>query len=68
MYIELQTIHNGVVEMYCENIIKAGNHFLENPMETPFIPAWNRVTSAFPDILNEITEAVEADMREYGSK
>ncbi len=56
------------VEMYCENIIKAGNHFLENPMETPFIPAWNRVTSAFPDILNEITEAVEADMREYGSK
>ncbi len=55
------------VEMFCENIIKAGNHFLENPMETPFIPSWNRVTSAFPDILQEITDAVDADMKQYGS-
>lgn len=55
------------VEMFCENIIKAGRHFLGNPMETPFIPSWNRVASAFPDILDEITAAVEADMAEYGS-
>lgn len=54
------------VEMFCENIISAGNHFLENSMETPFIPSWNRVTSAFPEILQEINEAVEADMKEYG--
>jgi len=56
------------VEMFCENIIKAGKHFLEAPMETPFIPSWNRVSSAFPEILQEITEAVEADMEEYQSK
>ncbi len=55
------------VEMFCENIIKAGRHFLDCPMETPFIPSWNRVASAFPDILDEITAAVEADMAEYGS-
>lgn len=55
------------VEMFCENIIKAGNHFLDNAMETPFIPSWNRVTSAFPEILDEITAAVDADMKEYGS-
>ena len=56
------------VEMFCENIIKAGKHFLEAPMETPFIPSWNRVSSAFPEILQEITEAVEADMEEYQTK
>lgn len=56
------------VEMFSQNIVNAGKHFLENPMETPFIPSWNRVTSAFPEILNEITAAVEADMSEYGSK
>ena len=56
------------VEMFAENIIKAGNHFLDAPMETPFIPSWNRVSSAFPEILQEITEAVEADMEEYQTK
>lgn len=56
------------VEMFCENIIKAGKHFLDAPMETPFIPSWNRVSSAFPEIMQEITEAVEADMEEYQPK
>ncbi len=35
-------------------------------METPFIPSWNRVEAAFPEILDEITAAVDADMQEYG--
>ncbi|CAA6827039.1 MAG: Glycosyltransferase [uncultured Thiotrichaceae bacterium] len=55
------------VELFSENIMIAGNHFLDTPMETPFIPSWNRITSAFPDILQEITEAVELDMKEYKS-
>ena len=58
----------NAVEMFSENIIDAGKHFLKHPMETPFIPAWNRVSSAFPDILDEITKAVDADMAEYGSQ
>ncbi|AHK15615.1 MAG: glycosyl transferase [Thalassolituus sp.] len=49
------------VELFAENIMNAGEHFLANPMETPFIPSWNRVISAVPDILDRIYEAVEED-------
>lgn len=49
------------VELFARNIVEAGNIFLEKPMETPFIPSWNRVNSANPDILRRIREAVEAD-------
>lgn len=53
------------VEMFAKNIMEAGNTFLENPMETPFIPSWNRVVSAVPDILEQIKEAVELDHEEF---
>ncbi|WP_221798054.1 glycosyl transferase [Oceanobacter mangrovi] len=49
------------VELFAENIMRAGEFFLENPMETPFIPSWNRVISAIPDILDRLYEAVEED-------
>jgi len=49
------------VELFAENIMNAGEHFLANPMETPFIPSWNRIISAVPDILDRIYEAVEED-------
>jgi len=51
------------VELFAENIIAAGKSFLENPMETPFIPSWNRVISAVPDILDRLYDAVEEDNR-----
>ncbi|MBA6391004.1 glycosyl transferase [Colwellia sp. BRX10-3] len=53
------------VEMFAQNILTAGNTFLENPMETPFIPSWNRVVSAIPDILSQLKEAVELDNQEF---
>ncbi|MGM0632116.1 MAG: glycosyl transferase [Pseudomonadota bacterium] len=53
------------VELFAQNIMKAGDHFLDNPMETPFIPSWNRVRSAHPDILEQIGAAVEADTDEH---
>ncbi|NVK01373.1 MAG: glycosyl transferase, partial [Oceanospirillaceae bacterium] len=53
------------VELFARNIMSAGNHFLESPMETPFIPSWNRVNSAYPTLQDEILKAVEADMKEY---
>jgi len=28
--------------IFAQNIVKAGNYFLDNPMETPFHPSWNR--------------------------
>jgi len=49
------------VELFSENIMKAGKHFLDKPMEAPFIPSWNRVVSAVPDILERIYDAVEED-------
>lgn len=54
------------VEMFAENIIKAGELFLSNPMEKPFIPSWNRVQSAVPDIFERLLDAVELDNREFG--
>lgn len=53
------------VEMFAQNILTAGNTFLEQPMETPFIPSWNRVVSAIPDILSQLKEAVELDNQEF---
>lgn len=53
------------VEMFAKNIMKAGSNFLDNPMETPFIPAWNRVVSAKPDVLVRLKEAVEEDAKEF---
>jgi len=55
------------VELFAQNIMLAGEHFLENPMEKPFMPSWNRVRSAIPDILEQLHEAVEEDYREYAS-
>ena len=60
-------IHNEekAVEMFAENILTAGSTFLEQPMETPFIPSWNRVVSAIPDILSQLKEAVELDNKDF---
>ncbi len=53
------------VELFAGNILKAGMHFLENPMEQPFIPSWNRVFSALPGIMPEFINAVEEDIQEF---
>ena len=53
------------VEMFAENIIKAGEVFFNVPMERPFIPSWNRVVSAIPDIFEQLVSAVEADNEEF---
>ncbi len=53
------------IELFAENIMKAGRSFLDNPMETPFIPSWNRVASALPDIASQLIESVAADTEDY---
>lgn len=60
-------IHNEemAIEMFAENIMTAGQHFLDNAMETPFIPSWNRVVSAMPDVFEQLKEAVELDNKEF---
>ncbi|GAA5315632.1 MAG: cell wall biogenesis glycosyltransferase [Candidatus Pelagadaptatus aseana] len=55
----------SAVELFSENIMKAGDRFLNSPMEKPFIPSWSRVQSAIPDIFEQLREAVEADHEEF---
>jgi len=55
------------VELFAQNIMKAGKSFLDNPMETPFIPSWNRVVSAKPDVLECLLTAVEEDYNEFAN-
>jgi glucosyl-3-phosphoglycerate synthase len=42
----------------------AGLDFVRDPLGNPQIPNWNRVTSALPDLLDELREAVDADASE----
>lgn len=56
------------VEMFARNIIEAGESFIANPMETPFIPSWNRVVSAMPNVLEELKQAVEEDFEEFSKQ
>lgn len=53
------------IELFADNIIRAGQIFLENPNETPFIPTWNRVHSAAPGFLNDLYAAAASDDAEY---
>lgn len=60
-------VHNEekAVELFAENVLKAGLYFLDNPMETPFIPSWNRVQSAVPEIFAQLSSAVNDDFQEF---
>ncbi len=49
------------IELFAGNLIEAGQTFLENPMETPFVPSWSRVASADPDIMHHLSQAVMQD-------
>jgi glucosyl-3-phosphoglycerate synthase len=55
------------VELFAENIMKAGEAFMDRPMERPFIPSWSRVSSAMPEALDRLIDAVEQDAEEYVS-
>ena len=53
------------VELFARNIMKAGEAFILNPMDTPFIPTWSRVKSAIPDFLKRLKEIVNEDNKKY---
>lgn len=57
-------VEEQAVETFTESIMRAGELFLENPMETPFISSWERIQSAIPDFLKRFYNAVEADHQE----
>ena len=55
------------VELFAKNIMKAGEKFLDKPMDIPFVPNWNRVNHAMPEIAAMLLEAVELDNEEFSS-
>ena len=54
-----------MVELFAENIMKAGEVYLSRPMEQPFVPHWRRVVSAVPDVYDQLCEAVCEDHATY---
>jgi glucosyl-3-phosphoglycerate synthase len=54
------------IELFAENIMRAGQTFLDNPHETPFIATWNRVHAADPTFMRDMQAAATADAREFG--
>ena len=53
------------VELFAMNIMKAGEAFILNPMDAPFIPTWGRVKSAIPDFLGRLEKVVNDDNKKY---
>lgn len=50
-----------MVDLFARNVYKAGQDFLANPMQSPFVPSWKRVMSAVPDFTQQFFDAVEKD-------
>jgi len=51
----------AMVEAFTKAIQIAGQEFQENPLYSPLIPNWNRVTSAIPDFLEKLNDTVEQE-------
>ena len=49
------------VELFAENVMRAGETFAYEPMAVPFMPTWSRVSSACPDFLYRLRVAIEED-------
>ncbi|MCG8016977.1 MAG: glycosyl transferase [Candidatus Thiodiazotropha sp. 'RUGA'] len=49
------------IEVFQQSIVEAGQAFLDNPLEAPFIPNWKRVLSAMPDFTDRLFQAVAED-------
>jgi glucosyl-3-phosphoglycerate synthase len=49
------------VETFSKGIEFASKAFVEDPLSIPLIPNWSRVTSAIPDFLERLKNAVDDD-------
>jgi len=54
----------GAAEAFVRCIVSAGQQFLETPIETPYVPNWNRVVSAIPNVFELLIRAVEKDNKD----
>jgi glucosyl-3-phosphoglycerate synthase len=51
------------VEAFTDGIKTASEIIMNDPLGAPLIPSWDRVSSALPDIMDQINDAVEYDNR-----
>jgi len=51
----------AAIQVFAGAIVRAGAEFLEDPLESTFIPSWSRVGSEIPDMAERLVAAVEAD-------
>ncbi len=51
----------NAIDLFAANVYKAGEMFLDNPMQIPNVPSLKRVISAIPDFYKRLREAVELD-------
>lgn len=51
----------SAVETFVKGLRIASKNFVEDPLGSPLIPNWNRVTSAIPGILDQLRSAVDED-------
>jgi glucosyl-3-phosphoglycerate synthase len=54
-------LETTIVEAFTRAVQIAGKETMEDPLYSPLIPSWNRVTSAIPGFLDELRIAVDAD-------
>ncbi|MEQ8858144.1 MAG: glycosyl transferase [Pseudomonadales bacterium] len=54
------------VEVFASNILRAGESFLESGEDSPFMPAWNRVTSVYREVFDDLLTAAREDAAEHG--
>jgi glucosyl-3-phosphoglycerate synthase len=51
----------AAIQVFAGAIVRAGDEFLKDPLESTFIPSWSRVRSEIPDLAERLVAAVEAD-------
>jgi glucosyl-3-phosphoglycerate synthase len=51
----------ATADVFAHAVLRAGGDYLDDPMESPFMPSWSRVDSEMPSLAEDLAKAVEAD-------
>ena len=51
----------AAIQVFARSIVRAGDEFLDDPLESAFLPSWTRIRSELPDLPDRLVEAVAAD-------
>lgn len=49
------------IQVFAQAIVRAGSEFLDDPLESAFLPSWARIRSELPDLAGRLVVAVEDD-------